>query len=481
MNNSKIWTRDVIEAKKENILLSLKEDPLKRDGLLANFVLQLSKAQGPLIVSLDAPWGSGKTFFVKQAKMIIEKNDIDDDLWKRIDANWNDEEASKTQDLIPIYYDAWANDNETDPILSILYSIAENEENVKGRVNIPKQINWRKHLTNAFLFAVKAGFGSTAAAGAKLLKETKDSWRGPELLTKYENQRKANRNLHMTIARFFKAIRESYCQSFGDDEKRGEELERKKIVVFIDELDRCRPDFAVRLLERIKHYADDEHVIFVMSTNLNELQHMIKNVYGEGFDAARYLDRFFDIHMVLPPVKDYALFSLLGIPQNDMEDTALRSIVQYFKMSFREASRYLKWYRMVRFPENDLIRQEKQYGWTLCRQYIFPYMIALKLLNPSRYEAFLSADLQECEAFSDFLKSAIPDYIKKYFFSYTEKDTQSEEWNLAKKIQDVLQALWPIDNTWDGSIDDSTYRDGNLEVRRSYGHDMLERLSLIAN
>lgn len=70
--------------------------------------------------------------------MIIEKNDIDDGLWKRISANWSDEEASCVQDLIPVYYDAWKNDNETDPILSILYSIAENET-VKGRVSIPKK------------------------------------------------------------------------------------------------------------------------------------------------------------------------------------------------------------------------------------------------------------------------------------------------------------------------------------------------------
>lgn len=68
MNDSKIWARDVIEADKENILSSLEEDTLNRETLLANFVLQLSKAQGPLVISLDAPWGSGKTFFVKQEK-----------------------------------------------------------------------------------------------------------------------------------------------------------------------------------------------------------------------------------------------------------------------------------------------------------------------------------------------------------------------------------------------------------------------------
>lgn len=480
MNDSMAWSRDVIEANKENILSSLKEDTLKREKLLSNFVLQLSKAQGPLVISLDAPWGSGKTFFVKQAKMIIEKNGIDDGLWKRISVNWSDEEASHVQDLIPVYYDAWENDNETDPILSILYSIAENET-VRGRVSIPKKVNWKKHLSNAFFFSVKAGFGPFAAEGAQFLKKTKDSWRGSALLTKYENQRKANQDLQVTITGFFTAICESYCQAFGNDKKIAEELERNKIVVFIDELDRCRPDFAVRLLERIKHYANDDHVIFVMSTNLNELQYMIKNVYGDGFDAARYLDRFFDIHMMLPAVQDSVFFRVFGISGQDDAVIALRSIIQWFKMSFRETSRYLKWYRMVGFSENDLSKQERNRGWIFCGQYIFPYMIALKLINPSRYEAFLRADLEECESFTDFITTAIPDRIGELFPLKDNDDGQDPKKHLAKRIQDALKALWPIDNTWDKDADNPIYQDGALEMRRSYGHDMLERLSMISN
>ena len=480
MNDSKIWARDVIEADKENILSSLEEDTLKREKLLSNFILQLSRAQGPLVISLDAPWGSGKTFFVKQAKMIIEKNGIDDGLWKRISVNWSDEEASHAQDLIPVYCDAWKNDNETDPILFILYSIAENET-VRGRVSIPKNVNWKKHLSNAFFFTVKAGLGPLAAEGAQFLKKTKDSWSGPELLMKYENQRKANQDLHATITKFFTAIRESYCQAFGNDKKIAEELERKKIVVFIDELDRCRPDFAVRLLERIKHYANDDHVIFVMSTNLNELQHMIKNVYGNGFDAARYLDRFFDIHMMLPAVQDSVFFRVFGISGQDEVAIALRGIIQWFKMSFRETSRYLKWYRMVGFSENDLSKQEREHGWIFCGKYIFPYMIALKLINPSRYEAFLRADLEECESFTDFITTAIPDRIGEFFPLKDNEDGQDPKKHLAKRIQDALKALWPIDNTWDKDAADSSYRGGALEVRRSYGRDMLDRLNMTAN
>lgn len=64
------------------------------------------------------------------------------------------------------------------------------------------------------------------------------------------------------------------------------------MIIFIDELDRCKPSFAVHLLEQIKHYLYDERIIFVLSVNQEELQYTIKHFYGNEFDASRYLDRF---------------------------------------------------------------------------------------------------------------------------------------------------------------------------------------------
>lgn len=72
------------------------------------------------------------------------------------------------------------------------------------------------------------------------------------------------------------------------------------MYVFIDELDRCRPNFAIEVLEVIKHIFDIEGVVFVVATNTNELQHSIKAVYGSGFDANKYLMRFFNRTYELP-------------------------------------------------------------------------------------------------------------------------------------------------------------------------------------
>lgn len=65
------------------------------------------------------------------------------------------------------------------------------------------------------------------------------------------------------------------------------------VFIFIDELDRCRPDYAVSLLEIVKHFFDIEKFVFIIATDTNQLQHSIKNLYGNDFAANDYLGRFF--------------------------------------------------------------------------------------------------------------------------------------------------------------------------------------------
>ncbi|WP_373976079.1 KAP family NTPase [Chitinibacter sp. SCUT-21] len=79
------------------------------------------------------------------------------------------------------------------------------------------------------------------------------------------------------------------------------------IFVFIDELDRCRPNYAVELLESIKHFFNVSGFVFVVATDTSQITHAIKVIYGEGFDSETYLRRFFDRIASLPEsnVSDY--------------------------------------------------------------------------------------------------------------------------------------------------------------------------------
>jgi hypothetical protein len=76
--------------------------------------------------------------------------------------------------------------------------------------------------------------------------------------------------------------------------------EPQKLVIVIDELDRCRPDYALALLEIIKHFFAVPHVHFVLDVNLHELENSVKVRYGAEINAGLYLQKFVTLTMALP-------------------------------------------------------------------------------------------------------------------------------------------------------------------------------------
>ena len=115
------------------------------------------------------------------------------------------------------------------------------------------------------------------------------------------------------------------------------------MIVVIDELDRCRPSYAVELLEVAKHLFAVDHIVFVLAVNRSELAHSIKALYGGDFDAVGYLRRFFDVDFRLPDPERKAfidaMLDAIGIDdyfgrtndrdaQNDFK--AVRNLLQGF-------------------------------------------------------------------------------------------------------------------------------------------------------
>jgi hypothetical protein len=74
----------------------------------------------------------------------------------------------------------------------------------------------------------------------------------------------------------------------------------QKLIFIIDELDRCRPDYALTLLEIIKHFFAVPNVHFVLGTNLTELENSVKARYGADIKAAQYLQKFVSLVVQFP-------------------------------------------------------------------------------------------------------------------------------------------------------------------------------------
>ncbi len=75
---------------------------------------------------------------------------------------------------------------------------------------------------------------------------------------------------------------------------------QRKIVIIIDELDRCKPTFAVQLLEIVKHLFDIKGITFIFMLDIEQLSYSIKTIYGQEMDATGYLCRFFDYITRMP-------------------------------------------------------------------------------------------------------------------------------------------------------------------------------------
>lgn len=265
-----------LESTTENIMQTFVDDKINRYLELKSIISKLVSINGSCSIALEGAWGSGKTFFIKQLELILLSYSIT--LNNKINT-FNVTETLKSKfiekkdsifdikltgiNFIPIYYDAWLNDNDDDPILSLIYTIV-NTLNCTEEIST-LEINCKGIISSIVSKIAPIDFNNITEKNP---------------LDRINNQKLLQEN----ITEFLSKIK----------------IERgDRIVIFIDELDRCQPSFAVKLLERIKHYFSNKDIIFIFSVNILELQHTVCQIYGNKFNGSRYLDRFFDVRIPL--------------------------------------------------------------------------------------------------------------------------------------------------------------------------------------
>ena len=116
----------------------------------------------------------------------------------------------------------------------------------------------------------------------------------------------------------------------------------RPVVVMVDELDRCSPEYSVEFLQLLEHVFHAEHVVFVVAINRSELHHSIKSFYGQGFNAEGYLERFFDDIFALPISNrsQYIESSLQPVEFGDKSSALL--FLEASKLSLREIDKAIQ-------------------------------------------------------------------------------------------------------------------------------------------
>ena len=348
----------VLLPTEENLIRTMKEDLLDRNQELSSLCRFLQLQQGMNSIAIDGRWGSGKTFFVKQCALLLNSvnslSDIEEGIKERVRTTASEKgllDSLKENVFLAVYYDAWKNDTDEDPVLSLIYEIVQQLNINSGLFDLNKMTTI---LTSAFNIV-------TGRDVTEFFKHVQDI----NLLKNVHKEKK----MDLILQEFFVEVLQENCE---------------RLVIFVDELDRCRPSFAIRLLERIEHYFVNERITFVFSMNIEQLQHTIKAFYGSDFDACRYLDRFFDVRLSLPTVHFIPFYKSLGLNDNYELDRVIIRVHETFNLSIRE---FCKYYEAVKMAG---MKYDRGDTYNFLFTYIVPLTLALKITNVDLYTKFIS-------------------------------------------------------------------------------------------
>lgn len=331
------------------------DDRLEREKIATRLTTIVKDQEAPFVISLDGRWGTGKTFLLKR---------------------WQQELVNDRYQAI--YFNAWEDDFCDDPLLAIIGQLTE-------------------HFQEGMLREMAAIIGDIALPilAGKLtgVAFTRKDLKRDNLLNDYRTQLRTKREIRNHLARLAEVVKEQ---------------SEKPLVFIIDELDRCRPTFAIELLERVKHIFDVPNIVFVFGINRGELVKSLASIYGE-IDAGVYLRRFFDMEFTLPDAEPQAFckylvhrygldsfFDEVGKSQNnrfyseefEVLSDALPVIVGQMSLSLRDMDYCI---RMV-----ALISRGLQIGNTVFPR-VLAFLIAIKICSPNLYRRFVQGSAHPAE------------------------------------------------------------------------------------
>ena len=227
-------------------------------------------------IAIDSPWGTGKSYFLNMLKnhlrgLSSDESDFDPNGPFRV-----------------VLYNAWENDCWNNAFEPLAQKLCESSD----IGDLLKENRAALQVVVKSIGIILQGVGEKAAQkvisdhAVKKLRQCKENVYAP-YLTVSEEYVKFRQSVDM--------LKNILSEVAKELQKRSQNP-RAKIVVIIDELDRCRPDFAVQTMEFVKHLIDAENVVFLFALDMSQLRHSVKSIYGDGMDAEGYLIRFFDYY-----------------------------------------------------------------------------------------------------------------------------------------------------------------------------------------
>lgn len=251
-----------IGIEQENPFANCKLDRQKYSRVLTNII---NSYPCGFVLALNNKWGTGKTTFVK--------------MW---------EQDLRNDEFQTVYFNAWENDFENNPLTALmgeLKTLTTKDTEPEFKKTLKKASALTKNIAPIIAKAIADRYIDTEGIKEAIIGVTKG------LTDVFENEVREYEKKKKSISDFRQSLAEFIAST----------NEEKPLVFIIDELDRCRPNYAVSILEQIKHFFSVPNIVLILSIDKEQLGCAIKGVYGsDDIDADEYLRRFIDLEYSIP-------------------------------------------------------------------------------------------------------------------------------------------------------------------------------------
>ena len=339
------------------------DDKLARKDCAEKLTAVIQGQIAPMTISVNGEWGSGKTFMLKRWQKQLSKDGY-----------------------TAIYFNAWEDDFLTDPLVAILGQlqsvlISKLGEQVKKELSVGFKL-----VRNGVLRFITAGCVDPA-----------DLEPERNLLDDYADGIASRAELKEALEKLIAQLPQN----------------KLPLVFIVDELDRCRPTFAIEVLERIKHLFNVDHMVFVLGIDRKNLGKSIQSVYGD-IDVENYLHRFFDFDFRLPDAEPNKFITVLwarykiekrlqALSKSDANrrydddgHAFLKKIIPLLllhRFTLREIEQCIKLYALTLKDEASVLRIYPD---------LIPILVVLKLKNLELYRKYINLECPPNEVI-DFL------------------------------------------------------------------------------
>ena len=277
--------------------MDCKEDVLDRASFVKQIIdltMIVSENRKNCCFAIEGEWGSGKSFVLEKIQECLDK-----------------EKAEGRDRFFTVRYDCWEYDYYEEPVVAIISVL---KDVLDSYLNLIPEGAKSFLLDTAKNMITKAGVGILKSKlGVDIGECIGESKSDAELYDQYFGFREA-----------IETVRNGIKEIAKD----------QTVVIIVDELDRCLPTYAIKVLERIHHIFNGlENVVAIIAMEKKQIENSLHQIYGEGMDVDQYLKKFISFSVKLDNgsarnfIAKYPSFmDMFDIQENDEMESFLNTI-----------------------------------------------------------------------------------------------------------------------------------------------------------